>query len=206
MVRMLFELHEEGAVVCRAMEQRLDALPGARPPCSEVDHVAATGWTTSRITYEYADGELDSFALDHRGDGEVEDRVDCSVLGKILAPLTNHALWSARVGFAGLSKDPPRAETVLETRRPIGTTGASTQVRLRGFEGIPASAGIIELRSYDADGQLFEQVRKPLAGPEAFFLEYDYDDRGNFVSRRATVINYPETLTTVTRYSYACWN
>jgi hypothetical protein len=192
-------LEREGAAVCDRLTDSVEQYPSTERPC-RVERYGPDGAHLSSKRFQFEDGELAAVTFDRDSDGAFEAQVDCSLVGRILMPLTHTGDWLTVV----LSNDArSRGEQLDYVERGSEQDGAE---RVIYFEAVRKANGQTRRRRdrRDAEDRLIERRFFIDGRDEAIrtlALRYDTDGRLLAVERTSTFP--PSESTTRMRYE-AC--
>lgn len=217
LTRSLYGLYLEGDAICMALQTKLERLPGERMPCTQNSYLAEPiDWLTvigrdGKIpqpvasTYRFDDdGNLLHYESDHGSDGQPDVTYDCTVVGKVLMPVTNYQAWSSYGAMIELAKQSAPAPGRSATHEgSTGVKGLRTTLRVKNDEPLWVQ---YEARTH-ADGDRL--VRRVVRGDTTRALtdtSFDYAANGDLISSRSTRVAHPNTSVRQTDYTYRCWD
>ena len=216
--RMLLQLYEEGDKVCDALQARLANKPGERMPCTALSYPVApynrmamsgaggSALQTSSVAYRFSKaGDLRRVETDRNDDGAADITYRCSILGKLLMPLTNYDAWLSYSTYESLARTAEPAQKNLAKEGSAGVTGLHTRLTAVGD---PRAPYMLQLNSATrgADGRVLRQVAQGMKSGAFTVTRYEYDERGDLSSSWRTTVRHPYSYTRRTDYTYACWD
>lgn len=213
LTRSLHGLYLEGDEICRVLQKKLERTPGKRMPCTRLTYLvepvdwfalmAASGVLPGPVATSYQfddDGELSR--VETVNDGR-EIVYDCSVIGKMLMPVTNYEAWSSYAAFSALSKrSGPAEDARVVDEGGTGVSGLHTEVRVTSDNAFLANY-VAETRANG--GHLVRRIVHGSVSDTITDTSFEYDDDGNLISQRSAETAHPLTLVRQTDYTYGCW-
>lgn len=204
--RALYTLYEEGDAMCQALYQQVDNLPGPRTPCTLTSYDDMfTSLVQVRSTYDYADDGLAHISVDRGGDGDVDINYDCSVLGKMLMPVTNYQAWSSFGATTEMAKSGVMMDITSEETRVHAPNQLETKAKLQAHP----SSGLVALYSAQTrndEGQLLYRVDYAPSRGVLTYKQFDYDASGDLRRVELSDIIRGQTNAHATEYTYECWD
>jgi hypothetical protein len=204
--RALITLYEEGDAMCEALYQQVEKLPGPRAPCTLTAYDDMhTALVEVRSTYDYAEGGLAHISVDRGGDGDVDFNYDCSVLGKMLMPVTNYQAWSSFGATTEMAKSGVMMEITSEKTRVHAPNQMETQANLQAH---PTSGlvAIFSAQTRNEEGQLLYRVDYAPSRGVLSYKQFDYDASGDLRRVELSEMVRGQTEAHATEYTYECWD
>ncbi|MFW6053512.1 MAG: hypothetical protein ACOC9J_01750, partial [Persicimonas sp.] len=139
------------------------------------------------------------------GDGDVDITYDCSVLGKMLMPVTNYQAWSSFGASTVMAKSGVMMDITSEETRVHAPNQLETKARLQAYP----SSGLVALYSAQTrneEGQLLYRVDYSPTRRVLTYKQFDYDDSGDLRRVELSDIDRGQTNAHATEYTYGCWD
>lgn len=203
--RALYTLYEEGDAICEALYVRVERLPGPRAPCTLTSYDDRfTALVQVRSTYAYDGEELASINVDRGGDGDVDITYDCSVLGKMLMPMTNYQAWSSFGAATEMNKTSVMMDIASEETRVHAPNRLETRARLQTHPATDLMM-LFSSQTRNQAGQVLHRVDYAPHKRLLTYKQFDYDDLGDLRRIELSDITRAPSSAHVTEYAYECW-